>query len=96
VALIARFAIAPPVELIVKPVAAVLTVRASVADERVKAGMAIGGVVGAGVGNWIGFRFPQSAGKLDNRSIRLLIGEYSTAFELIIFALFVFAETVNL
>jgi hypothetical protein len=51
VALIAKLAIAPPVELIVKPVAAVLTVRASVVDERVKAGRATGAVVGVGVGN---------------------------------------------
>ena len=40
-ALIAKLAIAPPVELMVKPVAAVFTVRVSVADERVKAGAAI-------------------------------------------------------
>ena len=44
VALIAKLAIAPPVELIVKPVAAVFTVRDSVADERVKAG-AVGATV---------------------------------------------------
>ena len=42
VALIAKLAIAPPVELMVKPVAAVLTVRVSVDDERVNAGAAIG------------------------------------------------------
>jgi hypothetical protein len=96
VALIAKLAIAPPVELIVKPVAAVLTVRASVVDERVKAGMATGGVVGAGAGSWIGFGFPQSAGRLDNKSIKLLKGEYSTAAELIIFPLFVLAEIEKL
>jgi len=96
IALIAKFAIAPPVELIVKPVAAVLTVRDSVADERAKAGRATGAVVGAGVGNWIGFGFPQSAGRLDNKSIKLLKGEYSTAAELIIFPLFVLAETEKL
>jgi hypothetical protein len=38
VALIAKLAIAPPVELMVKPVAAVLTVLVSEEDERVKAG----------------------------------------------------------
>ena len=38
VALIAKLAIAPPVELIVKPVAAVFTVLVSEDDERVKAG----------------------------------------------------------
>ena len=96
VALIARLAIAPPVELIVKPVAAVLTVRVSVADERVKAGRATGAVVGAGVGSWIGFGFPQSAGRLDMASIRLLKGEYSTGAELIIFPLFVLTETEKL
>jgi hypothetical protein len=37
--------------VIVKPVAAVLTVRASVVDERVKAGRATGAIVGVGVGN---------------------------------------------
>ena len=42
VALIAKLAIAPPVELIVNPVAAVSTVRVSVDDERVKAGAASG------------------------------------------------------
>ena len=40
VALIAKLAIAPPVELMVNPVAAVLTVRVSEAEERVKAGAA--------------------------------------------------------
>jgi hypothetical protein len=48
VALIAKLAIAPPVELMVKPVAAVFTVRVSVADERVKAG-AVGATVRAKV-----------------------------------------------
>jgi uncharacterized protein YcfJ len=96
VALIAKLAIAPPVELMVKPVAAVLTVRDSVVDERVKAGMATGAVVGAGVGNWIGFGFPQSAGRLDMASIKLLNGEYSTGAELIILPLFVLAEIEKL
>jgi hypothetical protein len=100
VALIAKLAIAPPVELMVKPVAAVLTVRDSVVDERVKAGMATGAAAGAatgvGVGVGIGFGFPQSAGRLDNKSIRLLIGKYSTAAELIIFPLFVLAEIEKL
>ena len=96
VALIVKLAIAPPVELMVKPVAAVLTVRVSVDDVSVKAGRATGAVVGAGVGSWIGFGFPQSAGRLDNKSIRLLIGEYSTAAELIIFPLFVLAEIEKL
>jgi uncharacterized membrane protein len=40
VALIAKLAMAPPVELIVNPVAAVLTVRVSDELERVKAGAA--------------------------------------------------------
>jgi hypothetical protein len=40
VALIAKLAIAPPVEEMVKPVAAVLTVLVSVEDESVKAGAA--------------------------------------------------------
>ena len=96
VALIAKLAIAPPVELIVKPVAAVFTVRVSEEDERVKAGAAIGVEVGVGVGSWIGFGFPQSAGRLDNKSIKLLNGEYSTGAELIIFPLFVFAEIEKL
>jgi hypothetical protein len=92
----AKLAIAPPVELMVKPVAAVLTVRVSEEDERVKAGAAIGVEVGAGVGSWIGFGFPQSAGRLDNKSIKLLNGEYSTGAELTIFPLFVLAEIENL
>ena len=96
VALIAKLAIAPPVELMVKPVAAVFTVRVSEEDERVKAGAAIGVEVGAGVGSWIGFGFPQSAGRLDNKSIKLLNGEYSTGAELTIFPLFVFAEIEKL
>ena len=54
VALIAKLAIAPPVELMVNPVAAVLTVRVSEAEERVKAGAAVtatgAGVAGAGTG----------------------------------------------
>jgi len=40
VALIAKLAMAPPVEEIVKPVAAVLTVLVSADDVRVKAGVA--------------------------------------------------------
>jgi hypothetical protein len=40
VVLIAKLAIAPPVEVVVKPVAAVFTVRVSAAFERVKAGAA--------------------------------------------------------
>jgi len=40
VALMAKLAMAPPVELIVNPVAAVLTVRVSADDVRVKAGVA--------------------------------------------------------
>jgi hypothetical protein len=51
VALIAKLAIAPPVELMVKPVGPVFTVRVSEEDERVKAGAAIGVEVGVGVGN---------------------------------------------
>jgi hypothetical protein len=45
VALIAKLAIAPPVELMVKPVAAVFTVRVSEEDERVKAGAASDGAL---------------------------------------------------
>ena len=41
VALIAKLAIAPPVDEMVKPVAAVFTVRVSEEDERVKAGTAV-------------------------------------------------------
>jgi hypothetical protein len=44
VVLIAKLAIAPPVELMVKPVAAVFTVRVSATLERVKAGTASGAV----------------------------------------------------
>ena len=47
VALIAKLAMAPPVELIVNPVAAVLTVRVSEEEERVKAGAANGAAAGA-------------------------------------------------
>jgi hypothetical protein len=47
VALIAKLAIKPPVEEIVKPVATMFAVRVSDEDERVKAGAAR---VGAGVG----------------------------------------------
>lgn len=52
--------------------------------------------VGAIVGSWIGFGFPQSAGRLDKTSIKLLNEEYSTTSELIIFPLLVLAETVKL
>jgi hypothetical protein len=41
VALIAKLAIAAPVEVVVKPVATVFTVRVSAALERVKAGAAV-------------------------------------------------------
>jgi hypothetical protein len=44
VVLIEKLAIAPPVELMVKPVAAVFTVRVSATLERVKAGTASGAV----------------------------------------------------
>lgn len=47
VALIAKVAMAPPVDEIVKPVADVLTVVVSEEDERVNAGAANGAVVGA-------------------------------------------------
>lgn len=50
VALIAKLEITPPVELMVNPVAAVLTVRVSEEDESVKAGSATGAVVGAAIG----------------------------------------------
>jgi hypothetical protein len=49
VALIAKLAIKPPVELIVNPVATMFAVRVSDEDERVKAGAASVGV-GAGAG----------------------------------------------
>jgi hypothetical protein len=65
VALIAKLAIAPPVELIVNPVAAVFTVLLSVDEVRVNAGAERIAGAGAGevIGNWIGFGFPQSDGK---------------------------------
>jgi hypothetical protein len=50
VALIAKLAIAPPVELIVNPVAAVLTVFVSALALKVKAGAASGAVVAAATG----------------------------------------------
>jgi len=50
VALMAKLAMAPPVELIVNPVAAVLTVRVSDDDESVKAGAASGAEVAAATG----------------------------------------------
>jgi hypothetical protein len=49
VALIAKLAMVPPVELMVKPVATMFAVRVSDEDERVKAGAARVGV-GAGAG----------------------------------------------
>jgi hypothetical protein len=49
VALIAKLAMVPPVEMIVKPVATIFAVRVSDEDERVKAGAArVGGGIGAG------------------------------------------------
>jgi hypothetical protein len=66
----------------------VFTTLLSEDDERVKAGAAIGVTVCVG--------FPQSAGRLDNTSIKLLNGEYSTGAELIIFPLFVLAEIEKL
>jgi hypothetical protein len=50
VALIVKLAMAPPVERIVKPVAAVLTVPVSEEAERVKAGAASGAGAGATTG----------------------------------------------
>jgi hypothetical protein len=50
VALIAKLAIAPPVELIVKPLATVLTVLVSDEEERVKAGLGAGRTVNVNVG----------------------------------------------
>lgn len=50
VALMAKLAMAPPVELIVNPVAAVLTVRVSEEEERVKAGAASAGATATGSG----------------------------------------------
>jgi hypothetical protein len=85
VALIPKLAMAPPVELTVNPVAVVFTVRVSDELERVNAGKAR-----------VGFGLPQSAGRLDKTSIKLQKEVYSTASELISFALFVFAETENL
>jgi hypothetical protein len=54
VALIAKLAMAPPVELIVKPVAAVSTVRVSEELERVKAGAASAGAEDDGEGEGAG------------------------------------------
>jgi len=51
VALIAKLAMVPPVELIVNPVAAVLTVRVSEELERVKAGAASAGVGATATGS---------------------------------------------
>jgi hypothetical protein len=51
VALIAKLAMAPPVEEIVNPVAAVLTVRFSEELERVKAGAASAGVGASATGS---------------------------------------------
>jgi hypothetical protein len=50
VALIAKLAIAPPVELMVNPVAAMFTVFVSAMEERVKAGAAKGVVIEVEVG----------------------------------------------
>jgi hypothetical protein len=50
VAVIAKLAMAPPVELIVNPVAAVFTVLVSAAKVRVNAGATKDDTVGAGVG----------------------------------------------
>jgi hypothetical protein len=50
VALIAKLAMAPPVELIVNPVAAMFTVFVSATEVRVKAGAAKGAVVAVGEG----------------------------------------------
>ena len=80
--------IAPPEDEMVYPDIAVSTTLLSEDGERVKAGTAIGVTVCVG--------FPQSAGRLDNKSIKLLKGEYSTAAELIIFPLFVLTETEKL
>ena len=54
VALMAKLAMAPPVELIVNPVAAVLTVRVSDDDESVKAGAASAGADDDGEGEGVG------------------------------------------
>jgi len=54
IALIAKLAIAPPVEEIVNPVAEVFTVLVSALAEREKAGAASGAVVGAGVAAGVG------------------------------------------
>ena len=50
----AKLAMAPPVELIVNPVAAVLTVRVSDELERVKAGAASAGAEDDGEGEGVG------------------------------------------
>ena len=50
VALIAKLAIAPPVDEMVKPVAAVFTVRVSEEDERLKPGAASAGATATGSG----------------------------------------------
>jgi hypothetical protein len=100
VELIPKLAMTPPVDEMVKPVAAVFTVLVSEEEERVKAGAVTGATtgaeVGATVGNWIGFGLPQSAGRLDKASIKILNEEYSTASELIIFPLLVLAEIEKL
>jgi hypothetical protein len=54
VELIPKFAIAPPVELIVNPVATVLTVRVSDDDESVKAGAASAAADDDGEGEGVG------------------------------------------
>ena len=51
VALIAKLAIAPPVDEMVKPVAAVSTVRVSEEEERVKAGAASAGATATATGS---------------------------------------------
>ena len=63
VALMAKLAIAPPVELMVNPVAAVLTVRVSEAEERVKAGAAVTATgAGTGAGSVSTMRFEVTGG----------------------------------
>ena len=49
--MIAKFAMAPPVELIVNPVAEVFTVLLSVNEERVKAGAASAGATATATGS---------------------------------------------
>lgn len=85
-----------PAVVVVTGVAPVIgAVTPAIAGVEITIGKA-GAEVGAIAGSWIGFGFPQSAGRLDKASIKLLNEEYSIASELIIFPLLVLAETEKL